>query len=95
MHSVISLQDITIFKYEELKDSKLFISPKIPHLHMIRSLSFQLFIWKRKENDFLITGYLSSKNQEIFPKLNTLTDSFKKEMVMGFNFFSPEMDYNS
>lgn len=47
MYSVITHQDVIIFKSEELKDNKLFISPEIPQLHIIRKFRIFSYLFER------------------------------------------------
>lgn len=50
MYSVITHpQDVIIFKYEELNDNKLFISPESPQLHMIREFSIFSYLFEREK----------------------------------------------
>lgn len=52
--------DIIIFKYEELGDNKLFISPEFSQLHMISKFSIVSYLFEN-ENNFLIIRHMISK----------------------------------
>lgn len=77
---------------------------------MIRSFRFFSYLFERKENDFLITGFLNSKINWIqdsrstnainnFPPfLSQTKDTYsfiQARNGYGIQFFSLEMDYNS